>query len=133
MRPNSRASADISSSCLKRSPSSPRLNWNTHPPRAQPSEPPGSSITPSTETNSETTSFAISVQGNRVSHGEHVRVTWPSRGDRARRNRLQGVRAVSRGQGFAKNAAGALVRWAFEQGEPEVYAGASPGNAPSLA
>ncbi|TMF79937.1 MAG: GNAT family N-acetyltransferase [Chloroflexi bacterium] len=109
------------------------MNWNTHPPRAQPSEPPGSSITPSTETNSETTSFAISVQGNRVRHGEHVRVTCPSRGDRARRNRATGCSSRFAGQGFAKKAAGALVRWAFEQGEPEVYASASPGNAPSLA
>ena len=32
-----------------------------------------------------------------------------------------------------KTPPGALERWAFEQGEPEVYASASPGNAPSLA
>jgi RimJ/RimL family protein N-acetyltransferase len=38
-----------------------------------------------------------------------------------------------RGQGYAKEAAGALVRWAFEQGEREVYASVSPANAPSLA
>jgi ribosomal-protein-alanine N-acetyltransferase len=38
-----------------------------------------------------------------------------------------------RGQGFAKEAARALVDWAFRQGEPEVYASVSPGNAPSLA
>jgi RimJ/RimL family protein N-acetyltransferase len=38
-----------------------------------------------------------------------------------------------RGQGFAKEAATALVRWAFEQGEKEVYASVSPNNAPSLA
>ncbi|HSS61253.1 MAG TPA: GNAT family N-acetyltransferase [Candidatus Limnocylindrales bacterium] len=38
-----------------------------------------------------------------------------------------------RGQGFAKEAAGALVHWAFRQGEREVYATVSPANAPSLA
>jgi RimJ/RimL family protein N-acetyltransferase len=36
-------------------------------------------------------------------------------------------------QGFAKEAATALVRWAFDQGEREVYASVSPHNAPSLA
>jgi len=38
-----------------------------------------------------------------------------------------------RGQGFAKEAAGALARWAFEQGENDVFASIAPGNAPSLA
>jgi RimJ/RimL family protein N-acetyltransferase len=38
-----------------------------------------------------------------------------------------------RGQGYAKEAAGALVRWAFRRGEKEVYATVSPDNAPSLA
>jgi RimJ/RimL family protein N-acetyltransferase len=38
-----------------------------------------------------------------------------------------------RGRGYAKEAAGALVDWAFEQGEREVYASVSPTNAPSLA
>jgi len=38
-----------------------------------------------------------------------------------------------RGRGFAKEAAGALVRWAFEQGEKKVFAAVSPDNAPSLA
>lgn len=38
-----------------------------------------------------------------------------------------------RGQGYAKEAAQALVRWAFEQGQSEVYATVSPSNAPSLA
>lgn len=37
-----------------------------------------------------------------------------------------------RGQGFAKEAAAALVDWAFDQGESEVYASVSPDNAPSL-
>jgi RimJ/RimL family protein N-acetyltransferase len=38
-----------------------------------------------------------------------------------------------RGQGYAKEAAGALVDWAFAQGEPRVFASVSPDNAPSLA
>jgi [ribosomal protein S5]-alanine N-acetyltransferase len=38
-----------------------------------------------------------------------------------------------RGQGYAKEAAGALVRWAFQHGEKEVYATVSPDNAASLA
>ena len=38
-----------------------------------------------------------------------------------------------RGQGFAKEAARALVDWAFAQGQGEVYASVSPRNAPSLA
>lgn len=38
-----------------------------------------------------------------------------------------------RGHGYAKEAAGALVRWAFDQGEREVYATVAPDNAPSLA
>jgi RimJ/RimL family protein N-acetyltransferase len=38
-----------------------------------------------------------------------------------------------RGQGYAKEAAAALVEWAFSQGESEVYASVAPENAPSLA
>jgi RimJ/RimL family protein N-acetyltransferase len=38
-----------------------------------------------------------------------------------------------RGLGYAKEAAQGLVDWAFEQGEREVYATVSPGNAASLA
>src|SRR5438128_11994890 len=38
-----------------------------------------------------------------------------------------------RGMGYAKEAAKALVQWAFAQGEKEVYASVSPENAPSLA
>jgi RimJ/RimL family protein N-acetyltransferase len=38
-----------------------------------------------------------------------------------------------RGQGYAREAAGALVRWAFDHGQREVYAAVSPDNAASLA
>jgi RimJ/RimL family protein N-acetyltransferase len=38
-----------------------------------------------------------------------------------------------RGKGFAKEAARALVDWAFDQGEKQVFASVSPDNAPSLA
>ena len=38
-----------------------------------------------------------------------------------------------RRQGYAREAAGALVRWAFVHGEKEVYASVSPGNSASLA
>jgi RimJ/RimL family protein N-acetyltransferase len=38
-----------------------------------------------------------------------------------------------RGRGFAKEVAGALVRWAFEHGENKVFATVSPKNTPSLA
>jgi [ribosomal protein S5]-alanine N-acetyltransferase len=38
-----------------------------------------------------------------------------------------------RGRGYAQEAARGLVDWAFAQGEREVYATVSPGNAPSLA
>lgn len=38
-----------------------------------------------------------------------------------------------RGHGFAKEAARALVDWAFDQGERQVFASVSPNNAPSLA
>jgi [ribosomal protein S5]-alanine N-acetyltransferase len=39
----------------------------------------------------------------------------------------------SRGRGYAKEAATALVEWAFAEGESEVYASVAPNNAPSLA
>jgi len=38
-----------------------------------------------------------------------------------------------RGQGFAKESAGALVGWAFDQGEREVFASVAPANSASLA
>ena len=38
-----------------------------------------------------------------------------------------------RGQGYAKEAAKALVDWAFDQGQREVFASVAPENAPSLA
>jgi ribosomal-protein-alanine N-acetyltransferase len=37
-----------------------------------------------------------------------------------------------RGQGYAKEAAKALIDWAFEQGQREVFASVAPDNAPSL-
>jgi len=43
------------------------------------------------------------------------------------------VFAQHRGQGYAKEAAAALVKWAFQHGEKRVYASVSPTNAPSLA
>jgi len=38
-----------------------------------------------------------------------------------------------RGKGYAKEAATALVDWAFEQGQREVFASVAPDNGPSLA
>ena len=38
-----------------------------------------------------------------------------------------------RGQGFAKEAARALIEWALAQGEQEVFASVAPANQPSLA
>ena len=38
-----------------------------------------------------------------------------------------------RGRGFAREAAQALIQWAFAQGEERVFASVSPDNAPSLA
>src|SRR6476660_7533551 len=55
LRPRSRASAAISSSTLYWSPSAPRSNCNAQPPRLKFSAPPGSSMTPSSVTNSVTT------------------------------------------------------------------------------
>src|SRR5437867_5733169 len=55
LRPRRRPSADVTSSNLNRSPSSPRLNWNTHPPCFVCSDPPGSSMTPSTRSEDHTT------------------------------------------------------------------------------
>src|SRR4051794_25020506 len=48
------------SSTLNLSPSSPRENSKAHPPRSLPSDPPGSSATPSIDTNSDTTILPIS-------------------------------------------------------------------------
>jgi hypothetical protein len=58
-RPSRRASLAITSSSLNWSPSSPRSNLKAQPPRSQSSEPPGSSITPSTETNCDTTTLPM--------------------------------------------------------------------------
>src|SRR5260370_20313153 len=58
-RPNSCASALRTSSSLNLSPSSLRANLKVHAPCLLPSAPPGSSITPSSETNSVTTILPI--------------------------------------------------------------------------
>src|ERR1700681_130317 len=58
-RPNRSAPAADSSSSLNLSPSGPRLNLKDQPPCLYPSAPPGSSITPSSETNSLTTTFMM--------------------------------------------------------------------------
>src|SRR3954467_2165259 len=50
----------MTSSSLNWSPSGPRSYLNAQPPRSHPSDPPGSSITPSTETNCDTTTLPIS-------------------------------------------------------------------------
>src|SRR5207302_5134479 len=54
-RPSRSASESSTSSYLNLSPSSPRENSNDQPPYLKSSAPPGSSITPSSETNSVTT------------------------------------------------------------------------------
>src|SRR5215208_7972168 len=58
-RPSSSASVSIVSSSLNLSPSSPRENSKLQPPWSKSSEPPGSSITPSSDTNSVTTILPI--------------------------------------------------------------------------
>src|SRR4051794_29835347 len=50
----------MTSSTLNLSPSGPRSYLNAQPPRSQFSDPPGSSITPSTDTNCDTTNLPIS-------------------------------------------------------------------------
>src|SRR5512133_3385231 len=75
-RPSRSASEAITSSSLNLSPSSPRSNWKAQAPRSIPSEPPGSSKTPSIVTNCDTTtgatsaSFASSLQGRTRGAGE---------------------------------------------------------------
>src|SRR5438132_7006159 len=59
-RPSSWASASRTSSNLNLSPSSPRLTSKLQPPCSKPSAPPGSSMTPSSDTNSVTTIRPIS-------------------------------------------------------------------------
>src|SRR6476620_6148291 len=60
-RPSSRASASRASSSLNLSPSSPRAISKLQPPYLKSSDPPGSSTTPSSETNSVTTILPIVV------------------------------------------------------------------------
>src|SRR5947207_9523444 len=60
-RPSSKASESSVSSSLNLFPSSPRSNSKVHPLYLKSSAPPGSSITPSSETNSVTTILPISV------------------------------------------------------------------------
>src|SRR6266540_2498021 len=52
-------SALVTSSSLNWSPSGPRSNWKAQPPDSEASDPPGSSITPSTVTNCDTTSLLM--------------------------------------------------------------------------
>src|SRR4051812_12769094 len=59
-RPRRRASASNVSSSLNLSPSSPRENSKLQPPYLKSSDPPGSSITPSSETNSVITILPMS-------------------------------------------------------------------------
>src|SRR3954471_22065222 len=61
LRPSRSASDSIVSSSLNLSPSSPRLISKLQPPCLKSSAPPGSSITPSSDTNSVTTIFPISM------------------------------------------------------------------------
>ena len=60
-RPSSSASDSIVSSSLNLFPSSPRSISNVQPPYLKSSAPPGSSITPSSDTNSVTTILPISI------------------------------------------------------------------------
>src|SRR3954469_15381187 len=60
LRPSRSASDSIVSSSLNLSPSSPRLISKLQPPYLKSSAPPGSSITPSSDTNSVTTILPIS-------------------------------------------------------------------------
>src|ERR1051326_4857353 len=90
LRPKSCASAAISSSNLNLSPSGPRLKRNAQPPKGNPSDPPGSSTTPSNVTNSVTTSrmaqtseCAVSTletsnrqEQNRREHQPRPRLMW---------------------------------------------------------
>src|SRR3954468_17522850 len=77
----------MTSSSLNLSPSGPRSYLNAQPPRSHDSDPPGSSITPSTDTNSETTILPISASSSRVctSHCAERENSSVEAGDPARR------------------------------------------------
>src|SRR3954447_6958017 len=76
----------MSSSNLNLSPSSPRWYLKAQPPRAKSSAPPGSSMTPSTVTNCETTTlpmsclqslYALPIAGKDRAVGADSSVLWP--------------------------------------------------------
>jgi hypothetical protein len=99
-----RLRAKVSSS-LYRSPSSPRLIWNTQPPCLKSPMPPGSSTTPSIETNSVITIFAISSSPSRLR--SLVQASSPTRS----RLRLQPLAARTRRSHAALGRGRAGRRW----------------------
>src|SRR4029453_5335285 len=92
-RPSSKASLSMTSSSLNLFPSSPRSNWNAQPPRSQLSEPPGSSTTPSTEMNCETTTLPMTTLPSDW-RATAIDAGVPSNSSRPRDERSQGAEVV---------------------------------------